>query len=479
MKITTLIIFIIISVSSAIAQWQPEVRLTNNSSESLISSNNAWCVASSGPVVHVVWYDYRDGNSEIYYKRSIDGGVSWSADMQLTNDPASSWNPSVTVSGSVVHVVWQDDRNGNTEIYYKRSIDEGGNWEADTRLTNNASSSVSPSVTVSGPAVHVVWFDNRDGNEEIYYKRSLDFGGSWGTDIRMTNNTAISRNPSVTTSGSAAHVVWEDNREGNWEIYYKGSIDEGVNWDPDTRLTNNTANSWYPSVSSSGSDVHIVWSDDRDGNLEIYYKGSINKGVNWDADTRLTNNSAASRTPSVTVSGQAVHVVWDDRRGGASGEIYYKRSTDAGVSWIADTQLTVNFASQNPSVSVSGTAVYVVWKDYRDGNWEIYSKQNPTGNPVGIININSEIPNEFSLGQNYPNPFNPATKIKFELRNTSFTNLVIYDGLGREVETIVNEQLNAGSYEADWNASNFPSGVYFYKLTTGDFSKTNKMLLIK
>ncbi|MBK6772361.1 MAG: T9SS type A sorting domain-containing protein [Ignavibacteria bacterium] len=479
MKITTLIIFIIISVSSVIAQWQPEVRLTNNSSESLISSNNAWCVASSGSVVHVVWYDYRDGNSEIYYKRSIDGGVSWSADMQLTNDPASSWNPSVTVSGSVVHVVWQDDRNGNTEIYYKRSIDEGGNWEADTRLTNNASSSVSPSVTVSGPAVHVVWFDNRDGNEEIYYKRSLDFGGSWGTDIRLTNNSAISRNPSVTASGSAAHVVWEDNREGNWEIYYKGSIDEGVNWDPDTRLTNNTANSWYPSVSSSGSDVHIVWSDDRDGNLEIYYKGSINKGVNWDADTRLTNNSAASRTPSVTVSGQAVHVVWDDRRGGASGEIYYKRSTDAGVSWIADTQLTVNFASQNPSVSVSGTAVYVVWKDYRDGNWEIYSKQNPTGNPVGIINISSEIPNEFSLGQNYPNPFNPATKIKFELRNTSFTNLVIYDGLGREVETIVNEQLNAGSYEADWNASNFPSGVYFYKLTTGDFSKTNKMLLIK
>ena len=479
MKITTLIIFIIISVSSVIAQWQPEVRLTNNNSESHTSSNNAWCVASSGSVVHVVWHDYRDGNSEIYYKRSIDGGVSWSADMQLTNDPASSWNPSVTVSGSVVHVVWQDDRNGNTEIYYKRSIDEGGSWEADTRLTNNASSSVSPSVTVSGPAVHVVWFDNRDGNEEIYYKRSLDFGGSWGTDIRMTNNSAISRNPSVTASGSAAHVVWEDNREGNWEIYYKGSIDEGVNWDPDTRLTNNTANSWYPSVSSSGSDVHIVWSDDRDGNLEIYYKGSINKGVNWDADTRLTNNSAASRTPSVSVSGQAVHVVWDDRRGGASGEIYYKRSTDAGVSWIADTQLTVNFASQNPSVSISGTAVYVVWKDYRDGNWEIYSKQNPTGNPVGIININSEIPNEFSLGQNYPNPFNPATKIKFELRNTSFTNLVIYDGLGREVETIVNEQLNAGSYKADWNASNFPSGVYFYKLTTGDFSKTNKMLLIK
>ncbi|MBK6539068.1 MAG: hypothetical protein IPG09_15335 [Ignavibacteria bacterium] len=89
--------------------------------------------------------------------------------MQLTNDPASSWNPSVTVSGSVVHVVWQDDRNGNTEIYYKRSIDEGGSWEADTRLTNNASSSVSP-LSQYLSWLCMSWFDNRDGNEVIYYK---------------------------------------------------------------------------------------------------------------------------------------------------------------------------------------------------------------------------------------------------------------------------------------------------------------------
>lgn len=474
-----LIVHCTLYIENSNAQWQPEVRLTNNTSESHTSSNNAWCVASSGSVVHVVWHDYRDGNSEIYYKRSLNAGVSWETDTRLTNDAASSWNPSVTVSGSVVHIVWQDDRNGNTEIYYKRSLDAGVSWGADTRLTNNTSSSVSPTVTVYGSAVHIVWFDNRDGNEEIYYKRSIDGGVSWGADIRMTSNTAISRNPSVTASSTAIHVVWEDNRDGNWEIYYKGSIDVGVSWDADTRLTNNTSNSWYPSVSVSGLEVHLVWCDDRDGNLEIYYKGSIDEGVNWDIDTRLTNNSAASRTPSVTVSGQAVHVVWDDRRGGASGEIYYKRSTNAGVIWSADTPLTVNFASQNPSVAVSGSAVHVVWKDFRDGNWEIYYKRNPTGNPIGIINISSEIPKEFSLGQNYPNPFNPVTKIKFALHSKSFTNLVIYDGLGREVEKLVNEQLNAGSYEADWNASNYPSGVYFYKLTTGDFSKTNKMLLIK
>ncbi len=122
--------------------------------------------------MHVVWHDNRDGNYEIYYKRSTDAGVSWGADTRLTNNTASSEYPSVAVSGSVVHVVWRDDRDGNYEIYYKRSTDAGVSWGADTRLTNNTAYSSYPSVAVSGSVVHVVWHDNRDGNWEIYYKRN-------------------------------------------------------------------------------------------------------------------------------------------------------------------------------------------------------------------------------------------------------------------------------------------------------------------
>ena len=81
---------------------------------------------------------------------------------------------------------------------------------------------------------------------------------------------------------------------GTDEIYYKRSTDAGVNWGTDTRLTNNTADSWYPSVAVSGSVVHVVWDDNRDGNSEIYYKRSTDAGVNWGADTRLTNNTAYS-----------------------------------------------------------------------------------------------------------------------------------------------------------------------------------------
>ena len=97
----------------------------------------------------------------------------------------------------------------------------------------------------------------------------------------------------------------------------------------------------------------------------------------------------------------------------------------------------------------------------------------------GIINIGNSIPSSYNLYQNYPNPFNPSTKLKFALPKSSFVSVVVYDALGRQLETIVNEQLNAGTYEAEWSASKFSSGIYFYKLTAGEFSETMKMVLIK
>ncbi len=468
-----------LNIDNCLSQWQPDVRLTNDPAYSSTSWNNAWCIAASGQVVHVVWWDGRDGNEEIYYKRSTNEGVSWSADTRLTINTANSGSPSVAISGSVVHVVWNDERDGNDEIYYKRSPDGGVSWGADTRLTNNTAISWPPSVAVSGSAVHVVWYDDRDGNFEIYYKRSTDGGVNWSADTRLSINTAFSGYPSVTVSGSVVHVVWYDGRDGNDELYYKRSTDGGVSWGADTRLTNNTATSVYPSVTVSGSVVHVVWQDERDGNYEIYYKRSTDGGVNWSADTRLTNNTADSYIPSVAVSGSVVHVVWYDGRDG-NYEIYYKRSTDGGVNWSADTRLTNNTdVSQIPSVAVSGTVVHVVWTDNRDGNAEIYYKRDPTGNPFGIININSEIPKEFSLSQNYPNPFNPSTVIKFQVASSSSVKITVFDVLGREVATLVNEQLQPGTYEADWNADKFASGVYYYKLSAENYSETRKMMLIK
>ncbi len=618
-------------IGGAYAQWQPDVRLTNNPGNSYTVYNNARSIASSGNDVHAVWWDSRDGNWEIYYKGSLDGGINWGTDTRLTINSGGSVTPSVTVSGFDVHVIWWDDRDGNGEIYYKRSIDGGINWGADARLTNDTTESRNPSVSASGLSVHAVWQDVDNissGAYEIYYKRSTNRGESWGPVSRLTYDSTAS-SPSVSASGSFVHLVWYDERDGNREIYYKRSSDGGISWGAGMRLTNNSAGSWGPSVSVSGSVVHVVWYDERDGNREIYYKRSINGGFDWGTDMRLTNNSANSEDPSISAADSVVHVVWMDNRDG-NGEIYYKRSIYGGTSWEPDTRLTYNSSSSSrPSLSESDSVVHVVWYDNRDGNTEIYYKRNPaanhtdflrnginkpildnqntfdtiivsndfltgfvadinlridtvshtndadlefilihqgisdtvvyrvggsgdnfigtilddgalvivssgtapftgtfkpakplsqfvnsnpagswilriydrsTGNtgtlkawgitllisntPIGIQKIFNHIPESFSLSQNYPNPFNPTTKIRFDIPPSEgagrrIISIIIYDILGREISTLVNEQLTPGTYEVEWNGSNFSSGVYFYKLITNSFSQTRKMILIK
>jgi hypothetical protein len=102
---------------------------------------------------------------------------------------------------------------------------------------------------------------------------------------------------------------------------------------------------------------------------------------------------------------------------------------------------------------------------------------------IGVNNISSVVPNSFYLYQNYPNPFNPVTKLKFNIPPSKgargMIRLVIYDVQGCEVAVLVNELLKPGSYEAEWDGTNYPSGVYFYKFVTDGFSETKKMVLIK
>jgi hypothetical protein len=102
---------------------------------------------------------------------------------------------------------------------------------------------------------------------------------------------------------------------------------------------------------------------------------------------------------------------------------------------------------------------------------------NPT--IVGTGNNVSELPKEFRLYENYPNPFNPTTTIKYDIANNSFVKLVVYDLSGKEVETLVSNNLQAGSYEATWSGSNYASGVYFARIEAGSYRHIIKMLMIK
>lgn len=122
------------------------------------------------------------------------------------------------------------------------------------------------------------------------------------------------------------------------------------------------------------------------------------------------------------------------------------------------------------NVIITGSSYNVTNSDY------VTIKYSQT---IGIQNIGSQLPENFSLGQNYPNPFNPVTNIEFSLPKGSFTKIIVYDITGREVAELVNQNLNAGTYKVDFDASHLSSGTYFYRLTAGDFSTVKKMILVK
>jgi hypothetical protein len=102
-----------------------------------------------------------------------------------------------------------------------------------------------------------------------------------------------------------------------------------------------------------------------------------------------------------------------------------------------------------------------------------------TDNLVGVKNISAEIPSQYTLNQNYPNPFNPVTKIQFSLPKQENIKLVIFDILGRETQTVINKEMNAGTYEIEWDGIDYPSGIYYYTLYFGDQFLTKKMVLVK
>jgi len=462
------------------AQWEMDTRLTYADEVSTPGASNTWSIAAHHDSVYTVWTDGRDGNAEIYFKRSLDAGSTWESDIRLTDDAAFSALPSILVSNTTVHVAWYDTRAGmnNFEIYYKRSTDAGVTWGADTRLTYDPAISWYQSLALTDSILHVVWRETRDGNYDIFYKRSTDQGLSWGADTNLTQAPGSSETPCITASGNMLHVLWFDNRDGGaYEIYYKRSLDRGLTWEPDIRLTFDSGVSFGPCAVARDSMVHVVWQDSRHGNWELYYIGSTDYGVTWSAEVRLTDAAETSEAPSVALSGSNIHVTWWDNRDG-NYEIYYKISPDLGMTWHSDERLTVDGSwSQNPHIAAADSILHIIWKDGRAGNDEIYYKRNPTGNP-GV--------DEMTTAQAISCPyisstiFTRAISIHFERSLTHPLRIALYSISGMIVYDQRLTHVPAHLVLKDDSIHALPTGVYFLNITIdGNKVSSNKIVKIK
>jgi ribosomal protein S11 len=327
---------------------------------------------------------------------------------------------------------------------------------------------------------------------------STDNGTTW----TQTSFPLIQLGP-LATNGN--YIFAGNNQSTNPQGVYL-STNNGTNW-IQTSLNNRCV--W--SLAVNGNYVFAGTAYPANG----VYKSTDN-GTTW-TQTSLNNRYVWS----LAVNGNNIFAGTN-----STGGVY--KSTDNGTSWSP----TATFQDAN-SLVVSGNNVFTgtqsdgvfistnngtSWTQRNEGlpaniimrslcilnnyifagtfNLSVYRR--PLGELTGIQPISNEVPNQFSLSQNYPNPFNPKTIIRFAISSnvksqTSNVKLILFDVLGREVATLVNEELKPGTYEVDWDGTNFPSGVYYYKLVVntphpdksghpsqeGIYTETKKMVLLR
>jgi hypothetical protein len=469
---------LILLPSYLFAQWQPDIRITYDDSVSTTFLNYAWSIAAQEDAVHVVWDDNREGFWEIYMSYSLDNGITWEHPSRLSDQGYDSRNPHCAVAESNIYVMWCDERDGNKELYYKRSSDGGISWTPDMRLTHDPGASVSVSLAARASMIHVAWCDDRNGMNELYYKRSTDEGNSWEQDVRLTDDSLASLFPAIAATNNSVHIVWTI----GWEIYHIRSTDNGTTWGGVTRLTYAPFVSWFSSVALSDSIVHVVWHDQRDGNMDIFYKRSFDNGVTWDDDTNLTFNPGVSNIPSLAASGDNVHIAWYDDRDG-NYEIYYKQAVDYGTTWQDDIRLTeCTGTSKAPCITLSGPYVHVVWLDERDGNSEIYYCGNPSGNAVSDRKVIT-LPVDSESINVYPNPFSETIYISCPACSHTSSWLKIYNVSGQLVMRYFIPAMSS-LFEIQWNGRNssgekVPNGIYIVQYCRNNVHITRTILRIQ
>ncbi len=308
--------------------------------------------------------------------------------------------------------------------------------------------------------------------------------------------------------GSIWSLVLSDFNIGYNDIYFLNALTgwSRVNWYL-YRTTNGGSNWVTFTLPTWITGLHFLnlnygFCRSANGTNNIYR--SSNGGANW-TSIYTTNNSISNFTFLDTINGYlCANVINNSFHGLVS------KTTNGGYNWteiLRDSNNINNIFFVNVNTGYALSKPHTLFRTSNGGlNW---SKQIPdsteTLNAIHFINaytgwlagnhglllyttnggstfvneINGNIPEKYLLSQNYPNPFNPTTKIQFEVPSSKFVKIVVFDILGKEVQTLVNESLQPGTYETSFDGSSLTSGVYFYRLITNEFTETKKMLLIK
>ncbi|MFZ4590488.1 MAG: T9SS type A sorting domain-containing protein [Ignavibacteria bacterium] len=390
--------------------------------------------------------------SKVVLKVFNKNGIPISPEIQLS-DSSKSYEPKIKIGTDslgrfVVTFDYSIPNSAKPNVYFQ-IVDPNGVKIGNNVKVNQNNSYGNPSIAVSKNGSFVIaWLGSVNLYPKTIYCQMYSPNG-----IQIGNNVQVNENGSDTIDDRSYPDVAFDS-SGNFVVGFKEiPYSSGVARIKYQRFDSNSNKIGANKLININSYVYQL-SSDEDGNLIFLI--------------------------SVAVSGSGMYNLRID-----------KNDNPIGTYFLASNQF-LNIPKTGNDILLINKKYINLWRDTRlGGHPQMYLNVRSYTNPdsvVSVNNISTEISCSYSLSQNYPNPFNPSTKIRFDvatslsLPNVSIGNpvqLKVYDVMGREVQTLVNESLKPGIYEVTFDGEALTSGVYFYKLQCGDFVQTNRMVLIK
>ena len=438
-----------------------------------------------------------------FFTRSTDGGGSFEDCITIPNEPF--WGTLAVGPGGELYVGgsigfdFQVAKSTNAQISGQTIA-----WDMTTvvNLDGSITYGIEPNPgglggqtsiavdTSGGPYngnVYLLCSVERNSNSDpadVMFARSTNGGVSWSSPIKINDDPSVSEYQWFGTMSVAPNgridVVWLDTRDNIGSnisaLYYSNSKDGGVTWSPNERLSNyfNSLIGWpqqnkmgdYFDMVSDSNGASLAWAATFNGEQDVYYS--------YIADTTIVPVELVSFSGSAAAN--VVTLSWSTATELNNHGFEIERSSDKS-NWR-----TIGFKEGKGTTSEPQQYSYSDILSGIESSKLYYRLKQIDFN--GIFEYSNVVeveiaPASFSLSQNYPNPFNPGTSINYQLPINNFVSLKIYDVLGNEVAILVNEEKPAGKYQIEFDGSSLPSGIYFYKLTSGSFVETKKMILLK
>lgn len=355
-------------------------------------------------LVVAVWSDTRERESNIYLTRSRDGGRTFEPNRRVNDRPGTAGLFGATVAldqHNRAHVVWFDERDGDADIYFARESDDGHGFTKNVRVNDDKTKSSGeeefapdaffdkPAVATGGAfqtlpslavdprgTIYVAWQDYRHNQADIYFSKSTNGGQSFSPNVRVNDDVGRAGQlyPSLAVDGAGAvYLAWHDFRKGDQDIYFSRSTDGGQTFNPNVRVNDDsgTAGQFNPSLAVDDEGrVHVAWHDLRNGHADIYYAVS-HDGVTFSRNIRVNDDEgeALQFHPSLAINGRGdVGIAWEDYRNGHA-DVYFAKTMAAGSSFAKNIRVNDDHGSiDHLHAGLAGTqgrAFAAMWEDQR------------------------------------------------------------------------------------------------------------------